>query len=192
MPYQGGFFLDFTKIIDQLKKKFVDFEKGLSEKEMEVVENRYGILFPPDLKLFLMTEMPVSSGFIDWRDDSSENISEVKSRLGIPLEGLIFDIKYNHYWFDAWGQRPDDLRDAIDVCKREYAKIPKLIPVYSHRYIPMCPYEVGNPIFSIHQTDVINYGEDLISYLKVEFSLKKYRDIKFDMIKEINFWSAFT
>lgn len=35
----------------------------------------------------------------------------------------------------------------------------------------------------------IAYGENLISYLMVEFHLKKYDEIDFENIKHIPFWS---
>lgn len=39
----------------------------------------------------------------------------------------------------------------------------KLIPIYSHRYL--ASIEVNqNPVFSIFGTDVIYYGENLLSY----------------------------
>jgi len=38
------------------------------------------------------------------------------------------------------------------------------IPVYSHRYLPSEPKATGNPVLSVHQTDIIYYGNDLASY----------------------------
>lgn len=78
---------------------------------------------------------------------------------------------------------------SFEICKNEMTKVPKLIPIYSHRYIPSEPQEAGNPVFSVHQTDIIYYGENLLSYLQVEFNAKKYSDIKSDSIRHINIWS---
>ena len=44
-----------------------------------------------------------------------------------------------------------------------------LIPIYSHRYMPAAPAPAGSPVFSVHQTDVIYYGSDLVSYFQSEF-----------------------
>jgi len=64
-----------------------------------------------------------------------------------------------------------------------------LIPIYSHRYIPSRHCEINNPIFSVHQTDIIYYGENLEEYFKVEFKDKEHKDIDFDSIKHIDFWT---
>jgi hypothetical protein len=49
-------------------------------------------------------------------------------------------------------------------------KVPKLIPIYGHRYVPTVN-GVDNPsIFSVYQTDVIYYGIDLENYFRIEFN----------------------
>jgi hypothetical protein len=46
-----------------------------------------------------------------------------------------------------------------------------MIPVYGHRYTPAeSPVLGAYPVFSVVQTDVIYYGRDVDSYLKVEFA----------------------
>ena len=49
---------------------------------------------------------------------------------------------------------------------------PKLIPIYTHRYMPMID-EKNNPIFSIHGVDVICYGTRIDEYFQIEFGEKK-------------------
>jgi len=181
--------MDIRTIIDILKGKGVLFEKGLSLQEINNIENFYEINFPPDLKELLSIALPVSNGFINWRDMSEGNVKDIKDRLNWSLEGMIFDIENNEFWYSGWGIKPNDLKEAIEVCKNWFIKVPKLIPIYSHRYIPSEPQEAGNPIFSVYQTDIIYYGEDLLSYLQIEFGMKKYEDINFDSIKDIRFWS---
>jgi hypothetical protein len=38
-----------------------------------------------------------------------------------------------------------------------------------HRMMPAEPHLSGNPVFSVHQTDIIVYGKDLRDYLTHEF-----------------------
>lgn len=180
--------MSFTNLIGSLKDKGVLFDKGLNINEITNIQEYYNIVFPPDLKEFLRTELPISEGFINWRDMSEGNIERVKDRLNWPLEGMIFDIENNNFWYEAWGKKPNNLSDAVSLCTFEMGKVPKLIPICSHRYIPSEPNESGNPIFSVYQTDIIYYGENLSSYLEVEFDIKKYEDIDFNSIKEIRFW----
>jgi hypothetical protein len=46
---------------------------------------------------------------------------------------------------------------------------PRLIPIYMHRAIPNEPLETGNPVFSVMQTDVVVYGNNLERYLHNDF-----------------------
>ena len=89
----------------------------------------------------------------------------------------------------VWGEKPSDIKEAVNLATIYFNKAPKLIPIYYHRYIPSSPFAYGNPIMSVHQTDIIYYGENLLSYLLVEFGIKKRKDIDFEKIKKIPFWS---
>jgi len=181
--------MDAGKVIDALKENGILFEDGLSAQDFYSIESLYEIIFPPDLKGFLSIALPVSNSFVNWRDMSEGNIGSIRDRLNWPLESMIFDIENNEFWYSGWGIKPNDLEDAIRLCKREMTKAPKLIPIYSHRYIPSDPQEVGNPIFSVYQTDIIYYGSDLLSYLQIEFNIIDHEKINYDSIKHISFWS---
>src|SRR2546421_12678344 len=63
-----------------------------------------------------------------------------------------------------------NLDEAFQIARQAVAKAPVLIPICSHRFLPAEPCEAGNPVFSIHQTDIIYYGSDLLDYLQNEFS----------------------
>ena len=54
--------------------------------------------------------------------------------------------------------------------------------------MPMVDTE-NPPILSVHGTDIIYYGENLLDYLDVEFGTKKQEDISFDRIQPVPFWS---
>jgi hypothetical protein len=54
------------------------------------------------------------------------------------------------------------------------AAAPKLIPVFLHRMMPDEPRKAGNPVFSVHQTDIIYYGHDLPDYLRQEFQVARW------------------
>ncbi len=41
--------------------------------------------------------------------------------------------------------------------------------MFSHRYLPSGPQFAPSPVFSVHQTDVIFYGDDLLDYVAYEF-----------------------
>ena len=50
-------------VVDLLMKKDVVLERGLSNEEIRDAELRHCFQFPPDLRLFLATALPVSTGF---------------------------------------------------------------------------------------------------------------------------------
>jgi hypothetical protein len=165
--------MDYVELINRLKEKGVRFSDGLTEREFEDIEQNYQFKFPPDLKDFLSIALPTSDNFIDWRDMSERNVELIKKRFDWCLEGMLFDIEHNNFWIKEWGNKPNELLTAKNKCTEEYKKAPRLVPICSHRYIPVTPFESGNPILSVHQTDIIYYGENLYSYLMVEFQLKK-------------------
>lgn len=181
--------MDSAQIVNKLNEKGVEFKTGLKEEEIDEIEKLYNIQFPPDLKELLMFALPISDGFVNWVDKSKENIKSITDRLNLPLEGIIFDIENNEFWMKDWGKKPSTLKDAVNIATMHYCKAPKLIPIYFHRYIPSIPFEKGNPIMSVHQTDIIYYGENLFSYFLVEFGFKKHKDIDSEKIKIIPFWS---
>jgi hypothetical protein len=56
--------------------------------------------------------------------------------------------------------------------------------------IPDEPSRPGNPVFSVHQTDIIHYGADLRDYLEREFLADKeqgFRPVS-SPIRSIRFW----
>ncbi|MFI5378122.1 MAG: SMI1/KNR4 family protein [Tepidisphaerales bacterium] len=149
-----------------LKNYGVTFEAGLSDVEADRVEAEFGFRFPPDLREFLQTGLPIGKGFPDWRRESRESIND---RLSVPVEGILFDVEHNGFWLDEWGSRPATLEEAHVIVRRLVAAAPRLIPVFSHRMMPDRPHASGNPVYSVHQTDIIYYGIDLRDYLIHEF-----------------------
>ncbi len=145
----------------------VKIAAGLADEEFRRVERCFGFRFPPDLREFLATGLPISGSWVDWRGADE---AAVRERLNWPLEGICFDIKHNAFWLNDWGERPAKLEAAFDIARRAVAQAPVLIPICSHRYLPAEPFDRGNPIFSVHQTDIIYYGADLMDYLQNEFS----------------------
>src|SRR5262249_25570279 len=154
------------------------------------IEAEHGFCFPPDYRAFLMFALPVSNGFVDWRNGDR---GQIHNQLSWPYEGMCFDIKHNAFWLDdAWGKRPSELTEACAIAKLAIDQAPRLIPVAGHRYIPDAPCEEGNPIFSVYQTDIIYYGRDLFEYLENEFGYYFFGHARYQIsepVKQITFWS---
>ncbi len=144
----------------------VEFDAGLTDPEVASAESRFGFRFPPDLREFLQAALPRGPQFPNWR---SGDEAELRDWLAAPLRGILFDVEYNGFWLAEWGPRPEMLAEATEAVTARVAAAPKLIPVYMHRMMPDAPHEPGNPVFSVHQTDIIHYGLDLGHYLVREF-----------------------
>ncbi|MEL6191651.1 MAG: SMI1/KNR4 family protein [Bacteroidota bacterium] len=175
-----------------LERQGVIFEEGLAKEEIIEIESLFGIQFPSDLGTFLGTRLPVSQGFIDWREaiQNEEVQSSIENRLAWPMDGLLFDIEHNDFWFSSWGSKPPELQKRLRVASQNIKNQPKLIPIYSHRYISSLPNESGNPVFSVYQTDIIYYGLNLADYFSNEFEiiLPESFQVKKEP-KEIPFWA---
>ncbi|MED5017399.1 SMI1/KNR4 family protein [Paenibacillus chibensis] len=183
--------MNINNIVEILKRHHILLDSGLSEDEIIKIENTFNLKLPPDLRELLQIVLPISNGFVNWRDctGTEKSVNSIFERLNWPLEGILFDIEHNSFWYDGWGVKPIDINEAKDLCKIRYLEVPTLIPIYSHRYISAYPLEYGNPIFSVHQTDIIYYGENLEEYFKVEFNDKSHSEMKYEKIKQIKFWA---
>ncbi len=82
---------------------------------------------------------------------------------------MLFDVRTNNFWYDGWGPRPRRKAEAVAVAKRRLAEVPKLVPVYGHRYLPAGREHGGHPVLSVWQTDIIFYGLNLADYIDHEF-----------------------
>lgn len=182
------------QIINLLQRKGVVFEPGLSDAEVIEIEEKFVIRFPPDLKRFLQCGLPVGESFYNWRKGLTDETtaSAILYMLNWPLKDILFDIRTNNYWTPHWGNKPADLAERIAIAKKHYYTYPKLIPIYSHRFIPSEPHESGNPVFSMYGMDIIYYGYDLATYFANEFYLKLNSSFEQPAkpLREIAFWSS--
>jgi hypothetical protein len=164
--------MDLFRMKATLMQQGVRFGAGLDEHELRRIEETHHFRFPPDLRDFLSYALPISRGFFDWRREGDIGIAE---RLAHPYRGICFDVEHNVFWPSDWGERPPKLEDAYAIVREKLAAAPKLVPIFAHRFIPDRPHEVGNPIFSVMQTDIIYYGSNLENYLERELSEQEPR-----------------
>jgi hypothetical protein len=80
-------------------------------------------------------------------------------------------VRNNDFWPASWGDRPDAKDDREREARAHLAGVAGLIPVFSHRYLTSEPEFSPSPVFSVYQTDVISYGDNLVDYLAHEFHL---------------------
>lgn len=176
----------FEKSFDLLSKKGISFDEGLSLEELDYIENLYKIEFPKSLRDFLMYKMPISNGFYNWRNTNKDNVEYLNKVMKLPFDN-IYNMANEVYWCDDWGDEPDE-EVCSDIIREKFKKAPKLIPIYSHRYIPMISID-NPPIISIHGVDIICYGTDLEEYIDIEFGDKNQDAIQYEKVYHIDFWS---
>lgn len=165
----------------------IEFEPGLTDTEIGEIEERFNFRFPPDLSEFLQAGLPYGEGFPDWRSNDERSL---RDWLDLPRDGVAFDVRSNGVWLPSWGPKPEESDQAERLINELVRAAPTLIPVYSHRMIPEGP-RAGNPVFSVHQTDIIVYGCNLASYLCNEFKVATPTELnRGDKAQQIEFWSA--
>lgn len=168
-----------------LRSAGVRLARGLSEGELAATETEFGFRFAADHRDLLARALPTGSGWPAWRrrDD------ELRRRLEQPAEGLAFDAVHNGFWPTSWGVRPSGsiaVTHAVQVAAR---KVPVLVPLYRHRYVPAAATPGPSPVFSVHQSDVIYYGRDLADYATREFLGDRSDPVDTTGITPVPFWS---
>ncbi|MEM7061777.1 MAG: SMI1/KNR4 family protein [Cyanobacteria bacterium P01_B01_bin.77] len=182
--------VDSSQLVATLKTHGVQFSDGLSERETVAVEELFGFTFPVDLRAFLQTALPTGKHFPNWR---ACDVMYLTDWLDLPREGVLFDVAYNGFWLREWGERPTDLADANAIVNKLLDDAPKLIPIYMHRMMPSEPSDAGNPVFSVHQTDIIVCGVDLADYFAHEFTFTEEQMAGWtvpDNVRRIRFWDV--
>lgn len=145
-----------------LRRTSLELGPGYTDGELRDVQAEYGFTFQRDHADVLREVTP--EGWFDWLGDSTR----VRAALAWPIDGVLLDVK-NAFWFPEWGIRPEPREAALELASQHLARVPQLVPVYGHRYIPAAPERSGAPVFSVYQSDVIYYGADLADYCVREF-----------------------
>lgn len=161
-----------AQAIQRLSAGGVRLDRGLSDKEVVRVQDRFGFVFGPEHREFLQSVVPVGESWPDWRSDLDDDL---RGRLDWPVVGVIFDVHSNDFWPASWGDRPDARDDREREARAHLARVPRLVPVFSHRYLTSDPQFSPSPVFSVHQSDIIFYGDNLLDYVAHEFRVPPLR-----------------
>lgn len=160
-----------------------EFAPGLSEDEIAAVELWVGAPMPPELRACLSAAVPVGDRWPDWRDEP-----DIRKLVENVWNGIAFDIRENDVWKDWWRKRPESVEDRLAEAKRIYDKTaPKMYPIYGHRYLPSQSGRYNKPVFSIVQTDIVVYGDNLFQYLSHEFGDGEEKG-EFAMGSHVHYW----
>lgn len=158
---------------------------GLSEAEFARVEDMLGLEFADDHRAFLSSGLPVGTSWPNWRDEGRKSLAK---RLILPGEGVLFAVEWSQFWHDGWGPRPAKAKDALRSAKYQLARVPQLIPVHSHRYLPAGRGSYGHPVLSVIQLDVTVSGADLADFIDRELGSDRAGDRH--AVPTVEFWST--
>ena len=134
-----------------------------------------------------MIALPISNGFYNWRNFQDVNVEFIKTIINQPYSD-IYNMAKEVYRCEDWGEEPEDEMIYLKEVRKRLKKAPKLVPIYAHRYMPIVLDE-NPPVISVHNVDLIYYGENLDDYFDIEFGKKEQNTIKLQKITPISFWS---
>jgi hypothetical protein len=143
---------------------------GISGEQLDQIESEFGFSFAQDHRELLSLATPKSEGWLDWQTTSA---AEIQARLDWPLESILWDAHNNNFWPPAWGRKPKRDEDLDDAVKAQFELVPKLVPLFGHRFMPAGPGLAAAPVFSVYGSDVIYYGENLPDYVAHEMGIRK-------------------
>lgn len=179
---------EYTDIIRQMKEQGILFLEGVSDGQLDQVQERYDIVFPEQLRQFYRLGMPVSAGFINWLDDSSVNVKQIKRKMRAPVRGFLAAVELEEIWPRAWGERPFSEEQALSIAGERLNRAAGLIPLYSHRYMACLENSGDSPVLSVYGGDIIYYGSNLSNWLQIEFCGLPHKTIFESELPEIPGW----
>lgn len=107
-----------------------------------------------------------SWGWPNWRDLDSGTLAH---QVNWPIDCILRHVAAGG-WHTVRGKRPRSADSAMTKARRRLIEVPRLIPVYAHRYLPAGAGAAGHPVLSVHHlSDIMVYGPDLDVYLGLEF-----------------------
>ena len=162
--------------------------QGLSDEEIDAIENEYNIKFTAAHRAFLKILHAIDKKelveytesfeddaellteerpfFYDWKEDKEI----IESYFKWPYETIFEDVLGpNKVWLKSWGtKRPASNEKKEEIFAAWFNNVPKLIPIKGHRFVVSDPLEEDNPVLSVWGSDIIVYGWNMRHYLLSE------------------------
>jgi hypothetical protein len=88
----------------------------------------------------------------------------------------------------SWGRKPKRSDELDRAVLDHLSRAPRLVPLFGHRFMAAGPSQGSAPVFSVYQTDVVYYGENLPDYVAHELEIPKR--FTTGIHRSIPFWSA--
>lgn len=162
--------------------------QGLSNQEIDTIEETYQIKFTPAHRSFLKVLHTIDkkqplwsyeegeeeeiigyrSYFYNWKTDKKD----LEEYFNWPYETMLHDVLgRNQFWLKSWGKvRPMSDKEKTAVFAQWFKQLPPCLPIFGHRFVLELPELADNPVLSIYGTDTIVYGWNMRHYLLSELS----------------------
>ena len=192
LEMKGVMPMDVARMINRLKNVGIEFEEGMTEKELDSAEKYFLFCFPKEMREFLSCGVPVGSSFFDYRDLSDNNLKHFRDFAASIERSFRFDLENNREeMLELLGEKLGFFQDSasFDSAVVEYLnKSVKLIPFFAHR----CFFDGMDdmPIVSFWQpVDTIFYGGTFENYLEHEFlKMDKILDNTQERMENAGIW----
>ncbi|KAF9599964.1 hypothetical protein IFM89_001999 [Coptis chinensis] len=154
-------------VITHLKNSHIQVLNGLTEPDFARIEAEFGFTFPPDLRAVLSLGLPIGPCFPNWRADTNSR-AHIRALLRVPIAAICSQIVRNSFWLKCWGVKPCDTNKALRIGRNALKKVPLMLPLFNHFYIPCNPSLAGNPIFFINENQIYCCGLELSDFFECE------------------------
>lgn len=153
---------------------------GLSDKEINGIEDKYGIKFTKYHREFLriLHTLDRKQKYEGWDEQGNSIIreasffhnwlkddKEISNYLNWTKNFLLEDVQRGSIWLKSWGEKPDSKTKQESIFLDWFNKAPSIIPINSHRFVISEPNDFDNPILSVYEQDTILYGANMRHYL---------------------------
>ncbi|HEY6794032.1 MAG TPA: hypothetical protein VI248_05045 [Kineosporiaceae bacterium] len=170
--------------LDCLAARGVRVERGLAPAEFERLERTFRFRFGPEQHRLLAAAMPISDGWVDWRDDDAAH-----EALERPIREIVAAVLHRGFWLPGWGRRPPgDLR-AERATRHRLREVPALVPLHAEHYLPGEPMPCGSPVFSLLRIGVVSHGETLLDHVEHHFGRQRRIGRPWREVPSVPFWS---
>ncbi|MBV9315565.1 MAG: hypothetical protein JO100_17950 [Pseudonocardia sp.] len=128
-------------------------DPGLTQDELDHAQRVLGLTVPPQWRAVLRQAHPVMKRgagvrYPDWR---SPEDPATRALVAAPVEGVLFDVAENGFWWYGWGPVPDTAERRLELARDRLAALPRLTPLMGHCYVADSD---DSPVFSIVQGDL--------------------------------------
>ncbi|MCS4305514.1 SMI1/KNR4 family protein [Chryseobacterium sp. BIGb0232] len=171
--------------------------QGLSEAQIDEVEQKYKVRFIPEHREFLRILHAIDKKeVVEYEDEGEiileectffynwlENEEEIAREIGYLYKGIWNGVTgVNHVWLKSWGIKPKSLEKRKEIFDEWFSRLPVLLPLKSCRFIVSDENLRWRPVICAFGSEVTIMGWDFRTYLLYE--LRDHLNIHIDVFDE--------